>query len=80
MLNKIEKFENGQRIVQELRQIIDEDEQSVMEAIIEYSNVNDFEIEFLAEVVKTSDYLTSKLQEEAESLNLMKTKISRLPL
>ena len=50
-----------------------------MDAIIHYCEINSYEIEVIANVVKKSPTIKSKLQYEAEELNFMK-KSARLPL
>jgi len=52
---------------------------SYIDTIISYCENNNIEIETFGTFVKTIPSLKSKLQEEAESLNIIK-KTSRLPL
>lgn len=78
---KIDRFENNSRITKEILSLVEQKGYSkILETIVEYSEERALEIDFVADVVKSNEYLTSLLQEEAEKLNLMKTKISRLPI
>ncbi len=50
-----------------------------IEAIVHYCEVNNIEIEFIADLIKKNSVIVSQLQIEAEALNIIK-KTDRLPL
>lgn len=50
---------------------------SYIEAIVEYSNKNDLEIETVAEIVKKSSVIKEKIREEASRMRLMKPEDKR---
>ena len=66
-------------------QIIDEisayvnSEVSYIDALVIYAEKHDIEIEIIGEIVKRSTILKSKLEEDAEFLNLIE-KTNRLPI
>jgi NADPH-dependent 7-cyano-7-deazaguanine reductase QueF len=52
---------------------------SYLDAVVDYCEDNEIDIESFAEFIKGVPSVVSKLQEEAEGLNILE-KISRLPL
>jgi predicted aldo/keto reductase-like oxidoreductase len=69
---------NSERIMRDIQSYIDSGA-SYMDALIEYSNREDIEIELLGEIIRKSPILKSKIYDEAESLKMVE-KITRLPV
>ena len=61
-----------------IEKIVIEKKISYMEAIIDYTEKVDCEIEMVAKMLNRS--IKDKIEAEAENLNMMKKKTSKLPL
>lgn len=61
-----------------LEKIVKEKKISYMEAILQYTNDVDCEIEMVAKMINRS--IKDKIEAEAYELNMMKDRSSRLPL
>ena len=51
---------------------------SYLEALVQYAENEGMEVEVLAEMVKKNQVVTSRLREDAEKLNMLTEKTSRL--
>ena len=63
----------------EISQLVTDKNVSFFEAVIHYCEINNLEVETAASMIKQSTVLKSKIQYEAEELNLMR-KTARLPI
>ena len=66
ILSEIEKYTNS--------------DVSLIDAIVYYAEQNDIEIELLGDIIRRSVVLKSKVRDDAERLNLLEEKTSKLPL
>lgn len=69
---------NSERIMRDIAYMIDAGVPYI-DAIVEYSEQNNLEIEVLGEIIRRSPILKAKIYEEAEDLNLVE-KTVRLPI
>ena len=69
---------NSEKIMREISYMIDSGV-SYIDAIVEYSEQNNLEIEVLGEIIRRSPILKAKIYEEAEDLNLVERTV-RLPI
>lgn len=69
------KFQN---FFEEVTQLAENDDTSLVDAIIHYTHKHNIEIEAVAEMISKSPVLKSRLEEEASDNNLLVEKISRL--
>jgi hypothetical protein len=69
---------NSEKIMHEIAYMI-ESGVPYIDAIVEYSEKNNLEIEVLGEIIRRSPVLKAKIYEEAENLNLVE-KTVRLPV
>ena len=67
-----------QNILNEIEAYINNDV-TVIDALVFYAEKYDLEVELVGEIVKRSPVLRSRVQQDAEKLNLME-KIARLPV
>jgi acid phosphatase class B len=84
MVSKTQEYKLGktidpQQLYKDLEQIVRENHISYGDAIIHYCERGKLEIETVAEVIKRNPKLTSALQNEFESLNML-PKTARLPV
>lgn len=63
----------------EIEKIKNDNDSNYIDALVHFSQINNIEIELLAETIKNDFVLTSKLQVDAENLNFLK-KGSKLPI
>jgi len=63
----------------EISQLVTDKNVSFFDAVIHYCEINNLEVETAASMIKQSTVLKSKIQYEAEELNLMR-KTARLPI
>lgn len=75
---KINSIIDSSSFLKEIDRIVDSGT-DYMDAVIEYCNKNGIEIETAASIIKRSDNAKTKLQVEAEKLNLI-PKTSKLPI
>jgi len=69
---------NSEKIMQEINHMILQGVPYI-DAICEYAEQNELEIEVLGEIIRRSPILKAKIYEEAEDLNLVE-KTTRLPI
>lgn len=61
---------NAEKLAQELSKYISAGN-SYIDALLEYSKVNDIEVELLGEIIRRSPGLKSRIQDEAAKLHLV---------
>jgi hypothetical protein len=59
-------------IINEIERLVKEDNITYLDAIIEYCNKNNLELEYGADIVKSDPVLKIKLQQEAERMHTIK--------
>ena len=69
---------NSERIMNEIQQYV-EAGVPYMDAVIEYAERNEVEIEVVGEIIRRSPVLKAKIHREAEELNMVE-KTARLPV
>jgi len=67
-----------ENIVKEIQAFIDKGVPYI-DAVVEYAEKNEVEIEVIGQMIKSSPILKAKIQYEAEELNMM-DKTDRLPI
>jgi hypothetical protein len=77
-MRKIEKFENQKRICHDIEILVISKRIDYIEAAILYAEENDYEIEYIANILAKNIVMRSKIEQEAEDLNFIK-KRARLP-
>lgn len=77
MTNEIREI-NTEMIVSEIQEYLDKGVPYI-DAILEYAQRNEIEVEVIGEIVRNSPILKSKVYEEAEVLNLVERE-ARLPV
>jgi len=76
---KIINIKSASDFVIEIELIVKDKNCEYMDAIMIYCERNNMEVETVADIIKHNSILKSKLQYEAESMNMMK-RTSRLPI
>lgn len=56
------------------------DDVTLIDALVHYSETNNIEIELIGEIIKRSVVLKSKVRDHAEKLNLLGEKTTKLPV
>ena len=69
----------AEQIHAELKKMVNKDV-SYIDAVVEYANKHDIEIELLGDIIRKSVNLKEKLSIDAEQLNLIETEFKRLPV
>lgn len=69
---------NTENIVKEIQAFIDKGVPYI-DAVVEYAEKNEVEIEVIGQMIRSSPILKAKIQYEAEELNMM-DKTDRLPV
>lgn len=69
---------NSDRIMQNIQKYIEKGS-SYMDAVLEYANNEELEVELLGEIIKKSPILKSKISDEAEKLKMIEP-TAKLPL
>lgn len=77
-MNKIESQLNSEKIMLEIADMI-KSGVPYIDAIVEYCEKNELEIEVAGEIIRRSPILKAKIYEEAEELNLVERQV-RLPV
>lgn len=75
----IDDTQNVTEFMNEIHNICRNDKLDYIDAIIHFCELNNLELEVIAQKVKKIPLLQSKIQEEAEQMNYI-DKITRLPL
>lgn len=73
------KKHSTDRFVTEINALVENNDVSVMDAIVHYCDKYGLEIETVASIVKSNSKIKAKLQAEAEELNYL-PKTSKLPI
>jgi len=68
---KINNIKNANSFIIEIENMIQKGYQSYIDAVIDYCSKNNIDIETAASMLKTSTKLKSKIQKEAEDINLL---------
>jgi len=76
----LDKFNLSNNVIKEIEKLVKANGISYIDGIVHYASVSGIEIEVLAEIVSKNDVIKSQLEIEAENLNLIKKKTSRLPI
>lgn len=69
---------NSEYIMNEIQSLI-EDGASYIDAIVEFAEKNEIEIEVVGEIIRRSPILKAKVHVEAEELNMLEP-VARLPV
>lgn len=69
----------AETILKEVEKYVNNDV-SLIDALIHYSEINNIEIELVGEIVRRSVILKSKVRDHAERLNLLDEKTAKLPI
>lgn len=72
-MSKIQKF------YEDILYICKRDRVNYMDAVIEYCDKNDLDVEDIGKQIRKNPLMMSRIQEEAEALNFLQ-KTTRLPL
>ena len=78
-LMQLTNIKTSSDFVKEIAQLVADKNISFFDAVIYYCEINNLEVETAASMIKQSTVLKSKIQYEAEELNLMR-KTARLPI
>lgn len=70
---------NSAEFLKEIEQLAIEQGAEYIDVVVEYCNRRGIEIEVAAAIIKKSELIKSKIQQEAEDLNIL-PKTSRLPI
>lgn len=68
-----------QKFVNDVNKLHVSDDVDYIDAVVEWCTKNNIEVEFAAALIKKDPVLKSKIQEEAENLNILK-RGARLPI
>ena len=63
----------------EVRKLVTDRHMDYIDAVVHWCQMNNFEVEYAANLIKRDPFIKSRLQIEAEDLNFLK-KGARLPL
>jgi hypothetical protein len=75
----LKNIKTSSDFAKEISQLVTDKDISFFDAVIHYCEINNLEVETVASMIKQSTILKSKIQYEAEELNLMR-KTARLPI
>ena len=76
---QLNNFKSSSDFVKEITQLVSDKNIGFFDAVIYYCETHNIEVETAASMIKQSTLLKSKIQYEAEELNLMR-KTARLPI
>ena len=77
---KIPNIKTASDFAKEIEKIVTSRSISFFDAVIYYCENNNIEVETVASIIKQSTLLKTKIQHEAEDLNMMKKTGARLPI
>lgn len=69
----------AETILKEVEKYVNDDV-SLIDALLYYSEKHNIEIELIGEIVRRSVLLKSKVRDHAEKLNLLEEKTAKLPI
>jgi hypothetical protein len=67
-------FPTAKTLLDKILEFAEDEGISIMDAAVHFSETEKIEIEFIAELIKQSDVIKSKVEEEAEALHFLKRK------
>lgn len=67
-------------MIKEIEKIVAKSKIEYIDAVIHYCEKNNLEIETMAEIIKQNSAIKSKIQIEAENLNMVRKTSARLPI
>lgn len=77
---KINNVKSSAEFIMEIETIVREKNIEYIEAIVLYCEKNNLEVETVATIIKQNQVIKSKVQLEAENLNMVKRGSARLPI
>lgn len=77
---KINNVKSSAEFIMEIETIVKDKNIEYIEAIILYCEKNNLEVETVATIIKQNQVIKSKVQLEAENLNMVKRGSARLPI
>ena len=77
---KINNVKSSIEFIMEIEEIVKEKNIEYIEAVILYCEKNNLEVETVATIIKQNLVIKTKIQHEAENLNMVKRSGSRLPI
>ena len=77
---KINNVKSSAEFIMEIETIVKEKNIEYIEAIVLYCERNNLEVETVATIIKQNQVIKSKVQYEAENLNMVKRGSARLPI
>ena len=77
---KINNVKSSAEFIMEIETIVRDKNIEYIEAIILYCEKNNLEVETVATIIKQNQVIKSKVQHEAENLNMVKRTGARLPI
>ena len=77
---KINNVKSSVEFIMEIETIVKEKNIEYIEAIVLYCERNNLEVETVATIIKQNQVIKSKVQYEAENLNMVKRGSARLPI
>jgi len=77
---KINNVKSSAEFIMEIETIVRDKNIEYIEAIILYCEKNNLEVETVATIIKQNQVIKSKVQHEAENLNMVKRGSARLPI
>lgn len=76
---KVNGMLNSSEFIKEIEEIVRKGGNDYIDAVVDYCERNKIEVETAAAIIKRSELLKSKIQSEAEDLNILPKK-ARLPI
>lgn len=76
----IPKIKTSSDFAKEIEKIATSKSIGFFDAVVLYCEMHNIEVETAASIIKQSTFLKTKIQHEAEDLNLMKKSGARLPI
>jgi len=77
---KINNVKSSIEFIMEIEEIVKDKNIEYIEAVILYCEKNNLEVETVATIIKQNLVIKTKIQHEAENLNMIKRPGSRLPI
>lgn len=77
---KINNVKSSAEFIMEIEELVWDKDIDYIEAIILYCEKHNLEVETVATIIKQNQVIKSKVQHEAENLNMVKKTGARLPI
>lgn len=77
---KINNVKSSAEFIMEIEELVWDKDIDYIEAIILYCEKHNLEVETVATIIKQNQVIKSKVQHEAENLNMVKRTGARLPI